>query len=582
MLGFSVGFGHDLAAAVLLTTRDWTGSDAQAVFGFLPPLSIVSKTMTAAGYGYWGALVCVLVAAALRFTRSRPLAWIVGIVATLFVAADAPLWFGAPPAPSAFQNAMAIVTLHGALMAWLSLAALVLFSWLEGRWEKKRVVAAADTPVTLKSFWDSLKFGKLGAAGRQLRILELARQLRIATAEWQLGKNPQATAAIGWIRPALAQATAQLGKPRPPVAFWKRPGLWILLQWALLAVLLFLPQIASYAWDPQFTYTLSSLFNLSLLNIVLAAVVGYRYLAAGIYAARGNTNDLLQYGAENGLLRASLWAVLLAAMLTAWDGFYGFNNLFTVGSGVGLPDLPAQQLSTLALAFALVMTAQTRRRAVRSRPLPIDQRRAAAVWRFMTALSCFLVFNASLDDYMNRLENFHQQFGPRVYALSVHLGTNGNKLASVGFVIENTLRLLPLILLLMFLSRRIAKWFRGSPPSISESVATVAAALFVAVWVGGAHAFAGGCTSANDCICMPPGSTPGPGGIPPAITTVSFGSERADDEAVIFGDDPQASGDPPPDDTSTDGKDHSSTDTSPAPAKPPDITNQPLGGDDLF
>ncbi len=144
----------------------------------------------------------------------------------------------------------------------------------------------------------------------------------------------------------------------------------------------------------------------------------------------------------------------------------------------------------------------------------------SAVTRFMAALSCFWVFSASADRYLDRLEAFHQQYGHRVFDLSVTLGTNGNKLAYMGELVSNFVRVLPLMALLAILTWRISKFFSDQKPApMLERFATGAAMVLLVLWLGTDHALAGPCTTADSCICNPPGAHPG-GGTPPPTTEV--------------------------------------------------------------
>jgi hypothetical protein len=82
------------------------------------------------------------------------------------------------------------------------------------------------------------------------------------------------------------------------------------------------------------------------------------------------------------------------------------------------------------------------------------------------------------------------------------------------------LRVLPLALLLWFISWRVSKWFYGETPGVAERVGTTAAVVGVIAWLGSGHALAGSCLTANDCICYPPGTTPAIGFQPPALGLV--------------------------------------------------------------
>src|SRR5262249_34341772 len=104
-------------------------------------------------------------------------------------------------------------------------------------------------------------------------------------------------------------------------------------------------------------------------------------------------------------------------------------------------------------------------------------------------------------------------------------------------------------------------------------------------------AWAGDCASKDDCTAVPDNGTRAAcvGGVIAGYCIYErtrrkknddpeFGEGRADDEEVIL----EGNGGQPSDDTSTDGKEHKTTDTSPPEKKGPDIMNKPLGGDDLF
>jgi len=104
-------------------------------------------------------------------------------------------------------------------------------------------------------------------------------------------------------------------------------------------------------------------------------------------------------------------------------------------------------------------------------------------------------------------------------------------------------------------------------------------------------AWAGDCANPDDCSAIPDNGTKAAcvGGVIAGYCIYErtrrkkdddpeFGEGRADNEEVIL----EGDGAPSSDDTSTDGKEHKTTDTSPPEKKGPDIMNKPLGGDDVF
>lgn len=483
LAGFSVGFGHDLAAFALIVTRDFSNWNDVAKFGWLPPLAISGEHFASAGYGYWTALIAVAAAVVLRLTGSRIVSWCVGCGVACVMACDAPLYFGATP--NLLQRAMSVAGLHGHLMSWLSLLALIFAQLLESAWLKKRASQAEAAPG-LGGWFAKLQTGNLSAAHEAWNEIALKRRNQIGTAN---GEEPVSAGAVE------AQAT---------VAVWRNPSLWCAVLWLLLFVVLYVPKATEFL-STKLALDFPGFFGLTPVNLILAVVIVWSYLSAGYIAA--NEDELLQLKCEWAMLRTAFWGLVIGVIIGAWSGFYSFFNVMSAG-GIGLPNFNDATLTTLALSFGAVMSSFSWARIIRWRTADANLRRGVMVNRFFAALCCVLLAIVSYGKFIDRYEAFHQAHGYTGFNISQLVGTNGNKIVAYWFMSTNLLRVLPLALLLWFISWRVSKWFYGETPGVAERVGTTVAVVGVIAWLGAGHAFAGNCLTANECICYPPGATP--------------------------------------------------------------------------
>ena len=168
---------------------------------------------------------------------------------------------------------------------------------------------------------------------------------------------------------------------------------------------------------------------------------------------------------------------------------------------------------------------------------PPNDRHTTLVRNFMAALTAgtLMFCSARSATFMADLENFFQAHGRWFYRLSLHMGTNGNKLAMWGFILLNALYWVPLTIAFALATRYLVRYVSGgdstSPGSGSSPRGGLAAAMRPALsaltFMGVLHTImriafpnhvlAGDCTSEDQCICYPSGSDPGVGPIGPLI-----------------------------------------------------------------
>jgi hypothetical protein len=496
LLGFFTGFGHDMAAEALIATSRWHDLEAMAKFVWLPPLAIGAENYASPGYGYWTALIAVVVAVVLRMTGNRIVAWCFGLAAALITACDAPLYFGSEP--NMLQRAMAVVGLHGHLLSWLSLAALIGAQLFEGIWLKKRIAHSVVEPP-LSTFFGKLQTGNLSAAAAAWKEIASARRAQIESAS---GGAPEI-----W-SPENSSPVS--------IPIWKMPLLWSAIAWVYLLALLFSPTLRGFI-GTRAVLDYQGFLQLTPVNIIMAAVIVLTYLNAGWVATDGDDEDWMRLKTEWAMLRLAFWALMVTVVAVSWNGFYGFVNAIVSPGNLGLPQLYDSELGTLALGFGVALCAPSWGRIIRWRAVQADLRHRVMANRFFAALCCVLLSRVSFTNFLGRYEDFHQAHGVTAFNISQFVGTNGNKIAAWWFINLSLLRILPLAALIWFVSWRVGKWFQGSTPGTMERAGIMAAVVGVIAWISSGHVFAGSCMTANDCICYPPGANPAIGAPPPVL-----------------------------------------------------------------
>ena len=537
LLAFALGFGFDLMGALPGIAIK---AHLASAFNFLPPGSISdlaqgADPLTMAGHGLWLGAIAVAILSARRFARSRAAVWIAGCAAFLYCAIDEPaLWKRLP-----FADRWQLLTLHGSLTGWLAIAAVIAASIYERHWAQDKQSFSDLAAEWLESLQLLLK-SKVREHNSATMQSSLRRRLQIARAEASRG-----AAMDGAITQMEAELQSGGGVSLHGIAWktaWREAWFWQALCWLLLlAVLLFPAEFNTILFNRIFGYQINVLHE-SVIDTLLVAFLFWRYLnSAGRQMEPGIESTLLRT-AERQIDRAVLWLVVLGWLYINWNSFFPYPNLFVFLSNGNnyWPDWGSPQIRTFLLLCGVCLSTATMRSARAWTQAPVNERRVAMVRNLMAALTAGTLVYCSLrnGNYLQGLENFHQDYGRSFYALSVHLGTNGNKLVGWSFAFLNGLYWAPLAILFGILTRMAVNFFSDGPQPGSSSrkrslfsfrrmVSGAGAAVPSLFVVAGLQTLlrlawphsvlAGTCSSAEDCICIPSGASDALGPVSPLI-----------------------------------------------------------------
>jgi hypothetical protein len=560
LLAFALGFGFDLMGALPGIA---VKAPLASAFNFLPPGSISDPSQganlfTMAGHGLWIGLIAVVIAAARRFMRSRVAVWIAGSTAFLFCAFDAPaLWKRWP-----FADRWQSLTLHGALTGWLVVAIVIAASLYERRWAGDKQTFHELAVEWLESIQLLLKNPReYSSATMQSR---LRRRLQIAQAETSHGAAMDGAVAR---MDAESQSRVQGGKFSLHDIAWKTAWreAWFshALCWLLLfAVLLFPTGFNALLFNRIFGYQINVLHE-SVIDTLLVAFLFWRYLISAGRQIDVGIDCALQRTAERQINRAVLWLAVLGWFYINWNSFFPYPNLFVYLSNGGNywpQGWNSAQIRTFLLLCGACLSTVTMRSAHMWARAAVNERRVAIVRNLMAILTAGTLVYCSMrnGNYIQGLETFHQDYGRAFYALSVHLGTNGNKLIGWSYALINGLYWAPLAILFGVLTQAAVSFFSDEHPSGSRPlkrglfsfkriVSGAGAAIPSLLIVAGLQTllrlalppavFAGTCSSAEDCICIPPGTTDALAPVSPLIDYPFYRHfSGAEEETPVFDD----------------------------------------------
>ncbi len=557
LLAFALGFGFDLMGALPGIA---VKAHLASAFNFLPPGSISdplpgATPLTMAGHGLWIGLIAVTILAARRFTRSQAAVWIAGCAAFLFCAVDEPaLWKRWP-----FADRWQSLTLHGSLTGWLAIAAVIAVSIYERHWAGDKQAFSDLAAEWLESLQLLLK-SKLREHSSAAVQSRLRRRLQIARAEASRG-----TAMDGVI--ARMEAESQSGSDISAHGIvwktaWREAWFWQALCWLLLLAVLFFPaEFNAILFNRIFGYQINVLHE-SVIDTLLVAFLFWRYLKSAGRQVEQGIEGRLQFSAERHIDRAVLWLVVLGWLYINWNYFFPYPNLFVFLSNGGnyWPDWGSPQIRTFLLLCGVCLSAVTMRSTRAWAQAPVSERRVAVVRNLMATLTAGTLVYCSLrnGNYLQGLEEFHQNYGRSFYALSVHLGTNGNKLIGWSFALLNGLYWAPLAILFGVMTKVAVNFFSDGPPPGSSSrkrglfsfkriVSGAGAAVPSLLIAAGLQALlrlawphsvlAGTCLSAEDCICYPPGANDALAPVSPLIDyPLYWAFSRTDSGMPVFDD----------------------------------------------
>lgn len=408
LLAFMVGFGYDLAGALLAAS---VSASPLRGFAWLPPWQFrsaqgyfyaggFSYKGWAAGSGYWTALVALVLAIAVRCSepldrlktkfglpRALNVPIALGVIAFLWVVAEQT---GLLPLSAAGVFAFfRRIVFAGRFTAWLTLLLFAAASLMEIRWTK---APGAETPRS----W--------------------AGTVRAAAGEWRAC----AAGLVRLVRPIRLGPEARL-----PLAVW-----------AVFAVLFFIvPRLPAKAgvwwWATPLMRLPLPFVGLTVFNAAVVVLLLRWYLAAAPMPRASESPDMsARAAAEQAMLHGALGVIVLVSLYSP-AAVYPFFSVATFATGAPLPSLNAVQIGTFLLLLAAMASSLSVERAMEWQRAPLAERRVAAMRRWRAIAAAFVVAWGSILVYIPILTQLHAHLGPAFYAIGRAIGLPGNFLLAM-------------------------------------------------------------------------------------------------------------------------------------------------------
>lgn len=547
LMAFAVGLGFDLMGALPGIIVNAPGTPSAMAFDLLLPGALTDPgttptPLTLAGHALWLGLIVLTIVAVRRFVRSKMVAWVAGVAVFALCAIDTPgLWVAWP-----FVKQWNIVTFQGCLFAWLALAGLIAASVWEKIWAKDTQSFSQVASEWLEPLQLLLKQDFQGYAALQARN-RLGHRLQLAKAEVQ--RDPGLAKMVVAVESEMRAPVAPVRLPSAKINWkraWREVWFWQALCWLLLAAVLLLPaQYDAILFNPVFSYPFNVL-NESVIDTLLVVFLLWRFLSSAPKVQHRGFEGELQFAAEKQITRAALWLVTLGWLYANWLTYYPYPNLigYFWSDGAYWPRWNVAEFRTFLLLCGACITCVTMRSSrLWTGAAAVVDRRVALVRNSMAALTaCSLLYlSMRSGNYMASLESFYQAWGPHIYYLSLHLGTNGNKLVGWAFGLMNALYWVPLSIVMALLTRVAVDFFSDRKPGAGKKAgwfnwkrvaAGTGAVMPGLAMAAGLHTLlqfvfphsvlAGGCTTPDDCRCVPSGADDGLGPVGPLGPYVNY------------------------------------------------------------
>ncbi|HUK86230.1 MAG TPA: hypothetical protein VLT85_01085 [Terriglobales bacterium] len=451
LAAFLLGLGYEFLGAFLAVARL---ANSVSGFSFLPPgtasgAGTYAAAVTVAGYAYWTGLIALAGAAALRFLRNRLLAYLAIAAAVIVCALDA----HADLAGSLLSLELLKINLHGNLLPWLTLAALIGVVVWEVGWSKSSPQSVARDLQVVVTAAVGLKFleaRRASLAGHLRRQEEnLAAELRRDGSNRALQEQLQATR-------DLCQRVEQ-APPAPPadvVAWAKRRWLQMValaafLFFALLLVRPGMESLANWIWTSLAFATRLAPFQLTLACTVLVLLLLWQYVVAPPHAfSNVATDEVAQFSAERRILQVGLGVAVMALLYPQPHEFIAFQSSLAAGLGLQPAGYNDMQALTLLLLLGWAAGTATARRAEAWRRSPKGDHLRSLVHNTISACGIAAVAWLGLAFFSQLQIYAHANWGAKAFQ---HFGANGNSIlemaigaltAVVAFILAWGMRLL--------------------------------------------------------------------------------------------------------------------------------------------
>jgi hypothetical protein len=189
--------------------------------------------------------------------------------------------------------------------------------------------------------------------------------------------------------------------------------------------------VGAWFWGSQlFHYPLPGL-GLTILNMLLAAAIVWRYLAAPAWpSTKYDPDELLGYAGEAWILKISAGLVLAATLYGAMDHLYNFGYSAPSFAGIRLPGWNGTQLTTCVLLLAAWGTGLWLHRESKWKEAALEVRRASAIHNAIVLLESVVVIWAALV-FFGQMQNWtHQRLSAWLYNTFGHAGNSAGDVLS--------------------------------------------------------------------------------------------------------------------------------------------------------
>lgn len=370
LASFMLGLGYEFLGAFMVVAPQ---ANTVSGFSFLPPGTVSNATLTFAGYAYWTGLIGLAGSATLRFLRNRFLAYLAIAAALAVSTLDAYGDFAGTPLAVEIQT----YTLHGALLPWLALAALIgtvvwEIAWVKGGNSVQSAVKELQSVLTAAvglKFVEAKRAGLASHLGRQLE--NLAAELRHDPGNSALQQEHAATSEL---LKKLSQASPA---PSTNVLEWLRRRWLALLSVAAFVIFAFvlvtpgMSTMSQWIWTSLAMATRLVPFQLTLAGTVLVLLVLWQYIVAPPQAFSNVASDeVAQFSGERRILQTGLGIAVMALLYAQPREFIAFQSNLAAGVGLQPAGYDDMQALTMLLLLAWAAGALTVRRAEAWRVFP--------------------------------------------------------------------------------------------------------------------------------------------------------------------------------------------------------------------
>ncbi len=480
LLAFALGLGFELVGGVLAAGAKgaalkgftlfppwqftWSAQPTDVILGFRGDFAL-------AGVAWAMGLICLTLAAMLRFARKRRYAIPVTLAVFALVTLHEAVWtyqlatFGPYRPEQGFLKLFDTVMLHGLFFAAVCLLALLTLSVMEGRWAaNSRGERPPSVRDLLVDFVDAchrrgrgfLAGGPAGWAFESHRD-RLRAQMGYAQAEVRhMVRRNELFQSERMLELRLEELERLAAAPKPRRAPW---FLWIdvwLASAAVAVIVLGLSRLPQ-TWGPMVWNTLLlnlmlPVLKLTVLQIILIVLLlGWFVMRPDRPPGRTEPDLKLRFNGESALSFAAMGAALLVLFHVPLDRYYPPFSSIAFINRAGFPSLDPAQLASFMLLLAAVSGWATRGATLAWRArATADERHAGRVRNGLLILNAAVLLWLSIKVYSTLLAALQSKLGPKFFTIFGRLG-------NVVMAVMTTLILFALSIAVGLIMQRITR-----------------------------------------------------------------------------------------------------------------------------